>query len=561
MNGFFSESRLVKGPWQAFERAIARLLVHKGWDVVDLVGGSGDKGADIIASIGDREVVWQAKYSAVSRTITTTIVDEVKNAMECFNVDEGVCVSNRPLSRKQKMRLEELNSEKQGFKISSFTGESIRESFEKLPMWCEDDRGPRAYQETAQERLIKSFNNNEKKGLITLATGLGKTFVAGTFIKWLYKEINPELNILILADKQTLIEQFDRAIWEFLPKTVATHLLYQAEKPTFNEGIILSTFQSFLRYYRDNPELNFDVVIVDEAHHGMADTYREVIEEIEPQYLLGLTATPFRGDDKKIEVLFGPPLIKYDVVRALRNNLLSKVKYMLLTDNIDVDWITMNSNKGYTIKQLNKKIFIPELEDETCRQIIDYWTSKNAKKGIIFCNSNEHCERIAKIFRSQYLNVDTFTTRVKDKRERAKRLRDFKQGKLQMLACFDMLNEGVDIPDVDFIVFLRVTHSRTYFLQQLGRGLRKPPANEDKELLVLDFVADLRRIKRVKKLSDAYHHAGSNPDVEELSLPDSFELAISDENTADFIDLVTRDESESIDEMNLDDMVYINTPD
>ena len=120
-----------------------------------------------------------------------------------------------------------------------------------------------------------------------------------------------------------------------------------------------------------------------------------------------------------------------------------------------------------------------------------------------------------------------------------------------------MLNEGIDVPDVDFIVFLRVTHSRTYFLQQLGRGLRKPPAGNEKELLVLDFVADLRRIKRVQKLSNDYI-AYTEKTVEELNLPGNFSLEITNENTEDFIDLVTRDESESIDELEENEMVYLN---
>ncbi len=109
---------------------------------------------------------------------------------------------------------------------------------------------------------------------------------------------------------------------------------------------------------------------------------------------------------------------------------------------------------------------------------------------------DEHAERMEKLLKSNFeIPVWSLTTRVKDSRERARRLREFRTGKCKIITCYDMLNEGVDVPDVDYIVFLRVTHSRVYFLQQLGRGLRY---KEGKTLMVQDFVADIRRIKTVK---------------------------------------------------------------
>ena len=188
MSGFFSKDRLIYGPWQAFERAISRHLLHKGWNIAEVVGGSGDKGADVIASIDGREVVFQAKYSSRNANITEPIVDEVKSAMEFYNIKEGVCVSNRNLSTRQKQRLSELTSDDQGYNIKSFTGASILESFEKLPEWFVDSREPREYQVEAMEELQRTFNDGTGKGLVTLATGLGKTFVAGSFIKWLYEK-------------------------------------------------------------------------------------------------------------------------------------------------------------------------------------------------------------------------------------------------------------------------------------------------------------------------------------------------------------------------------------
>lgn len=107
-----------------------------------------------------------------------------------------------------------------------------------------------------------------------------------------------------------------------------------------------------------------------------------------------------------------------------------------------------------------------------------------------------------------------------------------------------MLNEGVDIPDVDYIVFLRVTHSRVYFLQQLGRGLRY---KEGKSLLVQDFVADIRRIKRVKSFNADFEEARRN-EIEDLLIDNAFQLSFTSEQTSNFLDLVTKDISEEMDE-------------
>ena len=107
-----------------------------------------------------------------------------------------------------------------------------------------------------------------------------------------------------------------------------------------------------------------------------------------------------------------------------------------------------------------------------------------------------------------------------------------------------MLNEGVDVPDVDYIVFLRVTHSRIYFLQQLGRGLRH---KDGKTLLVQDFVADIRRIKRVKSFQQEFEEVRKNQ-IEDLYINNAFSLSFSSEQTTNFLDLVTKDISEEMDE-------------
>ncbi|MBS1556532.1 MAG: DEAD/DEAH box helicase family protein [Bacteroidetes bacterium] len=553
--GFLSTERLSKGTWQAFERGIARLLAHSGWEINELVGGSGDHGADIIAGFRDDEgrlleYIYQAKFSETNKPISINIIDDLKRAMEYYGIERGVAVSNRSISDSQKLRLTTLQNT--GYNIQTFLSKSVYDTYTQLPPWAVEKRALKQYQVEALSRLQSAYSRGDKNGLICLATGLGKTFVAATFIRWLYQN-NPNVNILILANTKSLIEQFDKAIWSNLPKWAATHLIYDSEKPTFLEGVTLSTFQSFYDFRKKTSDFFYDVVIIDEAHHAPADTYMAVIRNLEPRFLLGLTATPFRKDERDVTEIFGQPLVYYSVYRALQKGYLAKVDYHLHNDNVDEDWITKNSKKGHTIRQLNKKVFLPERDETICEQIFKTWTDKKLERGIIFCNSSEHAERIERLLKTNFqLPVWSLTTRVKDSRERAKRLREFRTGKCSILTCYDMLNEGVDVPDVDFIVFLRVTHSRVYFLQQLGRGLRY---KEGKTLLVEDFVADIRRIKRLKSFKSEFEEARKN-EIEDLFTSNTFEISFTSERTFNFLDLVTKDISEEADD---EDEVFFTT--
>jgi superfamily II DNA or RNA helicase len=548
-----STERLSKGTWQAFERAIARLLAHSGWELNELVGGRGDNGADIIAAYREGtnliEFIYQVKFSENNKPLSLDIIGDLKRAMEFYGIERGVAVSNRLLSEAQKLKLQTLLNN--GYKIDTFLSKNVFDAYSALPPWAPEKRALKQYQYEALSQIQDSYQRGIKQGLVCLATGLGKTFVAASFLRWLY-ENNDKINVLILANTKALIEQFDKAIWGNIPKWIATHLVYDSEKPTFLEGITLSTFQSFQEFYKTANGFYYDIVIVDEAHHAPANTYSTIVKNLQPKFLLGLTATPFRSDERDVTDIFGPPLIYYSVYKALQKGFLAKVEYHIHNDNIDHDWVTQNSKKGHTIKQLNKKIFLPERDESICEKIYKTWSDKKLERGIIFCNSGEHAERIEKVLRVNYqLPVWSLTTRIKDNREKARRLREFRTGKCSILTCYDMLNEGIDIPDVDYIVFLRVTHSRIYFLQQLGRGLRY---KEGKTLLVQDFVADIRRIKRVTTFSHEFDEARKN-EIEDLFINDAFKISFSSEQTSNFLDLVTRDISEESEE---DDEVFLS---
>jgi superfamily II DNA or RNA helicase len=490
--GFLSFKRIEKGPWQALERAVARLFEHIGWPHVAIIGGSGDHGGDIIVSDDKTEYIIQVKYlSNSSNTVGKTGISEVKNAMDYYSIDNGFIITNTKLSISANDYLHELN--KTGYNINKIEGADLLKNYNEVDKLTAREYTPYPYQVKVIDSLWKTYTNGVKSTLIILATGLGKTFVAGTFIKRVLND-KPNARILILANQKPLINQFDRAIWKHLPKDVSTHIWDGTEKPSYDYGVTLATFQTVRNAIARGEELDsYEIMIIDEAHHALAPSYLEVIEKIKPNFLIGMTATPWRSDKKDLYWVFGCPCENcvIDIINALKNGYLSKVEYRLLCDNIDWDLIHNSSNKSYTIKDLNKRLFLQERDDEILKQLDIVWDDKKPKRAIIYCASIEHAKRMENL-----LQIKGYTARCLhsdlDNREVERRLREFRRGKIQILTAMNMLNEGVDVPEVDLIVFLRVTHSRIIFVQQLGRGLRLSEGKE--KVIVLDFVADIKRI-------------------------------------------------------------------
>ncbi|WLR46555.1 DEAD/DEAH box helicase family protein [Halobacillus litoralis] len=535
--GFLGTERVFNGPWQAFERALGRLLVHKGWEHVAVVGGSGDNGADVIASNGKKEMVYQVKYRSKGGAVGKEIVEDVKRAMEFYNINNGCVVTNGYLSKGALDYLKNLK--KSAYNVSFIEGRRLLAINDNLPLWPVSNHELREYQALALNSILQSFRNGDRSALLVLATGLGKTFVAGKFLSQVYRRYS-DMKVLILANKDDLIKQFDTALWPHLPKGIATHLWDEQEKPKFNEGTTLATFQSVFNQIKSNRSLpDYNIVIIDECHHAGADTYKAVIEHISPDFLLGMTATPFRTDDRDITEIFGKPVYSMDIIKGMKHGFLARVDYRIYTDNIDWDFVEKNSKKSLTVKDLNKKLFIPSRDDEIITLIKNVWEKERVNRAILFCASIEHCMQMEKSLLSYGYKARALFAGL-DPWAREKYLREFRQGKIDMLLAVDILNEGIDIPEVDLVIFLRVTHSRIIFLQQLGRGLRLSPGK--KKVTVLDFVTDIKRVASLLSLSKQgkeYKEDG----VEVLDL-NNFSINFSDTTSESLLEAIIKDKFE-----------------
>jgi superfamily II DNA or RNA helicase len=182
------------------------------------------------------------------------------------------------------------------------------------------------------------------------------------------------------------------------------------------------------------------------------------------------------------------------IAEGMSAGYLSAVDYSMFVDNLNWDVVRESSENGYSIKELNRALFLPQRDDEIVEQFRAAWRETLDPRAILFCQTIEHAEHMARLLSvsDQSWKNASFLHSGLPRRQRHVLLNEFRLGRVPIITCVDVFNEGVDVPDVNLIAFLRVTHSRRIFVQQLGRGLRLSPGKDN--LKVLDFVTDIRRV-------------------------------------------------------------------
>ena len=410
------------------------------------------------------------------------------------------------------------------------------------PMFMPTYRELRSFQEEAVAEIQLRRRNGDSSALIAMATGLGKTVIAAEFALRSQSDDSPG-RILVLAHSQDILQQSERSFWQHLPKNVSTHQMNGSERPFRYDGITFATFQTMDSVLRSrNISIpNFDIVIVDECHHAGAPSYRSVLEGLDPEFLVGLTATPWRADEVNLRDLFGDPVYSKSIVEAMNEGWLSEIDYRLLADNIPWDDFQSLTGTPLTIRQLNSRLFIPQLEDAIVGKIEDHWSEIGRPRALVFCKTIHSAERMSAAInargfaRAEVLSSGTGAGNRRIDREI--KLMNFENGDIDVLCGVDIFNEGIDVPDVNLLVFLRVTHSRRIFIQQLGRGLRW---QQGKVVRVLDFVSDIRRIAAVLQLDAQYRDIRSREIFQEVSLPDAL-VKFDEDRAASFFSEWLRD--------------------
>ncbi len=503
---FLDERRLLLGPWQAFERDVARLLLANGFDDVRLVAGSGDRGADVLGVQRGELWVFQCKHTR-STPPPKDAIGEVVEAAKYYGADRMVVAASRPPG--QAFLAEKHRYERTGLRIQIADPRVLMGMMANTPEYPPARRSLRPYQDDVSERFRQALIDTGRAQIV-LATGLGKTVVMAEVVADLLRDNRIEQSrVLVLAHTRSLVDQLHKAFWYQLPRWVPTHQSMESEYPTFWDGITFATVQSALANLERLPR--FGLILVDEAHHIGADMFQRTIEELQPPMLGGVTATPWRGDGYDIDEILGPALVKIGIAEGLQQGFLSDVDYRLLADNLNWEAVQQMSKHRYSLTQLNKRLIIPTRDEEAARHVKQVFDEEQRRAGIVFSPTIVHAQEFAAMLRRYGFRAEAISSET-EPRERDVLMSRFRAGQLDFVTTVDLFNEGVDVPDVDMLVFLRATHSRRIFVQQLGRGLRLSPGKS--KLVVLDFVTDLRRVAEVVDLDRAVRGA----DIEHLGL-------------------------------------------
>lgn len=347
------------------------------------------------------------------------------------------------------------------------------------------------------------------KALIVMATGLGKTVVCGMAINEYFKH-KSSFRILYLCDKSIGLSQSEQEFLGKMQMQIEAARMYgdhHAKVSRRGKTITFASFQklnSAREWYKQFSQNHFDLIVVDEAHYAFAPTYYEVIKYFANNGktpLLGMTATPYRSDQKDIRQLFGEPVVNIPLEDGIAMGALADFTYSINADDLDeskLDSIIKRELKGQrrrpTIKSLNTTLFIKKRDQEIVKQI--KYETRNGEKTLIFCKSIAQANRFAELLGPK---AKPYHSKI-DKKANAAVLKDFKTGNTKYLLTVDKLNEAFDMPEVEVIVFLRSTSSRRIFMQQLGRGLRKN--REKKVVKILDFAGNCERLVMLATLVD-----------------------------------------------------------
>ena len=327
------------------------------------------------------------------------------------------------------------------------------------------------------ERTVRGYTRN----LVVAATGTGKTVISALDYKAFQKK-NPgkPCRLLFVAHREEILKQSLYTFRAVLRDANFGDMFVGGYRPDSIDHLFMSiqTFNSQDFTAKTSPDF-YDYIIVDEFHHAAAPTYQKLLEYYQPKILLGLTATPERMDGKSILGYFNNRIAaEIRLPEAIDRKLLCPFQYFGVTDTVDLDKLKWSAG-GYDKSELSKIYTLSGMmaerrADLVVSSLLKYVTDIDDVKGLGFCVTVDHAEFMCRYFNEHGIPSISLVS-----------------GKVRFIFVVDIYNEGVDIPEVNTVLFLRPTESLTIFLQQLGRGLRLA---EDKECLtVLDFIGQANR--------------------------------------------------------------------
>ena len=382
--------------------------------------------------------------------------------------------------------IEKFNKEICRNTFHSDTSEMVYQRYTLLP-----------HQKQILDKLrVEREDRGNFKTLIVAATGTGKTVISA-FDYQEFARTHSRARILFTAHREEILRQSLSTYRSVLQDANFGTLWVGGNRPQDASEyehlfVSISMFNSrFEEFFALLNADNYDYIVIDEAHHSQADSYRKLFYHFQPQLLVGLTATPERMDGKDLRPDFGNRIsAEIRLPQALQAGLLTPFQYLCISDDTDLSDESLWSGQKYNVERLADKL----CAKARARLIVDalhkYLADEYTCRALCFCVNKRHADFMAEQLRLYGFNAQSLTSDTPTD-ERKQLATDLRDGTLHYLCVVDIFNEGIDIPEVDTVLFLRPTESLTIFLQQLGRGLRLSAGKT--ELTVLDFVAQANR--------------------------------------------------------------------
>lgn len=374
--------------------------------------------------------------------------------------------------------------------VSKLTEERLKEYEENYLMYksfnkkikkqekslIEKDVKPNIMQEQALKNL-ESLRNYAKRGLLISATGTGKTYLSGFDVKNAKAE-----KVLFIAHRKTILSKA-KETFETIIKDKKMGIY---DGSIGEEDYLFAMIQTMSKkeHLEKFPKDYFDYIVIDEVHHGGAKSYQSLINYFTPKFMLGMTATPERGDNFDIYELFHHN-IAYEIRLhdALREELLCPFHYFGISD-IEVD------GELITEKTVVKKLTADERVNHIIEKSRFYGYSGDKLHGLIFVSRVEEAIELTEKMKNRGIRCEVLTGEDSDNK-REKTILDLEEGKIEYIITVDIFNEGVDIPCINQVILLRPTESSIVYIQQLGRGLRKYDGKE--YVVILDFIGNYEK--------------------------------------------------------------------
>lgn len=371
------------------------------------------------------------------------------------------------------------------------------------------DIQPRFAQIEALEELNKTLEEEYNKALVVMATGLGKTYLAGFFSKNFKK-------ILFIAHREEILYQARDSFKKVMPDK--QYGIYNGKTKESNADTIFASIYTLSmkihleQFLRDE----FDLIIIDEFHHAAADSYQRALDYFKPKFLLGITATPDRNDNKDVYAICdGNVAFRLDFLDAIERKWLAPFKYFGVYDDTDYSQITWLGNR-YDEEELLQA----QLREDLALKILRAWEDKKQTRTLAFCSSIRHANFLSNYFNHHGYKTVSLHSQQVDK-SRSKAISKLHNGEIDAIFTVNLFNEGVDIPAVDTLLFVRPTESLTVFTQQIGRGLRLHPGKET--CVIVDLIGNYQNADIKLSLFDTNPSEGKTRNIRP-TLPQFCEL-------------------------------------